>query len=82
MPGYARVSNYLDPGERDYVLERMHALYAAEVSMTDRWLGELLGRLHELELEDETVILLVADHGIFLGERGWTGKISVASIPS
>jgi arylsulfatase A-like enzyme len=81
MPGYARVSNYLDPGERDYVLERMHALYAAEVSMTDRWLGELLGRLHELELQNETVILLVADHGIFLGERGWTGKISTALYP-
>ena len=81
MPGYARVSDYLDPGERDYVLGRMHALYAAEVSMTDRWIGELLGRLHELELEDETVILLVADHGIFLGERGWTGKISVALYP-
>jgi arylsulfatase A-like enzyme len=81
MPGYARVSNYLEPGERDYVLERMHALYAAEVSMTDRWIGELLGRLQELELENDTVILLVADHGIFLGERGWTGKISVALYP-
>jgi arylsulfatase A-like enzyme len=81
MPGYAHVEDWLDPSERDYVIERMHALYAAEVTMTDRWIGELLGRLHELELERETVILLVADHGIFLGERGWTGKISVALYP-
>ena len=81
MPGYAHVEDWLDPGERDYVIERMHALYAAEVTMTDRWIGELLERLQELELERETVILLVADHGIFLGERGWTGKISVALYP-
>ena len=81
MPGYAHVEDWLDPGERDYVIERMHALYAAEVTMTDRWIGELLGRLQELELERETVILLVADHGIFLGERGWTGKISIALYP-
>ena len=45
--------------------------------MTD-WIGVLLERLHELRLERETIIVLVSDHGIFLGERGWTGKISVA----
>jgi arylsulfatase A-like enzyme len=49
--------------------------------MTDRWLGVLLERLHDLRLERETVIVLVADHGIFLGERGWTGKISIALHP-
>ena len=51
------------------------------VTMTDRWLGVFLERLHELGLERDTVIVLVADHGIQLGEHGWTGKISVALHP-
>ena len=50
--------------------------------MTDRWLGVLFDRLHELNLENRTVVALVADHGILLGEHGWTGKISTALHPA
>jgi arylsulfatase A-like enzyme len=78
---YGRVRNWLREDQAGPVLERLRALYAAEVTMTDRWLGVLLERLHELGLERETVMVLVADHGIFLGERGWTGKISIALHP-
>ena len=63
-------------------MRRLRELYAAEVTMTDRWLGVLLDRLHELNLERETVIGLVSDHGILLGEHGWTGKISTALHPA
>jgi arylsulfatase A-like enzyme len=59
----------------------MRDLYAAEVTMTDWWLGHLIDRLHELNLERETVIALVADHGIALGEHGWTGKVQTALYP-
>ncbi len=59
----------------------MRDLYAAEVTMTDHWLGMLVDRLHELNLERETVIVLVGDHGILLGEHGWTGKISDRPLP-
>ena len=44
--------------------------------MTDRWLGVFLDRLHDLRLDRETAIVLVADHGFLLGEYGFTGKIS------
>ena len=81
MPRYGRVSNWLAPDEAPRVLKRLRALYAAEVTMTDRWIGVLLDRLHELRLDRETIVVLAADHGIFLGERGWTGKISVALHP-
>jgi arylsulfatase A-like enzyme len=60
----------------------MHQLYAAEVTMTDYWLGNLIHRLHELNLERETVMALVGDHGISLGEHGWTGKVQTALYPS
>src|ERR687893_1909832 len=82
MPRYSRTSNWLAPGEQAPVLRRLRDLYAAEITMTDRWLGVLLDRLHALGLADDTVIVLVSDHGILLGEHGWTGKISVALHPA
>ena len=61
---------------------RIRDLYSAEVTMTDLWLGRLLDRLHGKDLERETVILLVSDHGVLLGEHGWTGKVQVALYPA
>ena len=73
---YMRVEDYLPPGRRDHVLRQMRDVYAAEVTMTDRWLGVLLERLRDLSLERETIVVLVSDHGYLLGEYGWTGKIA------
>jgi arylsulfatase A-like enzyme len=81
MLRYGKVSNWLGPGERSAVLGRIRDLYAAEVTMTDLWLGRLLDRLHDLDLERETVIVLVSDHGILLGEHGWTGKVQPGLYP-
>jgi len=55
-------------------LERMRALYAGEVTMTDRWLGEFLNRMEDLKLLDDTLLVVLSDHGHLLGERGLTGK--------
>ena len=80
-PHYGRAEDWLNDDELPIVLERMRALYAAEVTMTDRWLGLLIERLHDLRLDSETVVALVSDHGILFGERGWTGKISTQLHP-
>ena len=72
-PYYAPVSRYLS-GADLVLVDRMKALYAAEVTMTDRWLGVFMDRLHELGLEDDTIIVLAADHGFLVGEHGLTGK--------
>ena len=82
MPRYGKASGWLHPVERGPVERRMRALYSAEVSMTDHYLGALLDRLHVLGLERETAIVLVADHGILLGEHGWTGKVQTALYPA
>jgi arylsulfatase A-like enzyme len=66
---------YLPEGQRELMLERMRALYAAEVTLTDRWLGVFMDRLHDLRLDEETIVVLVSDHGFFLGEHGLTGKL-------
>ena len=49
--------------------------------MTDHWIGRCSTGSTSLDLEGDTVIVLVGDHGILLGERGWTGKISTALHP-
>jgi arylsulfatase A-like enzyme len=56
------------------LLRRMRQLYAAEVTMVDVWLGRFLDRLENLGLAGKTLVVLVSDHGVLLGERGWVGK--------
>jgi arylsulfatase A-like enzyme len=42
--------------------------------MVDLWLGRFLDRLENLGLAENTLLILVSDHGVLLGERGWVGK--------
>ena len=55
-------------------LERMRALYAGEVTMTDRWLGHFLEKMDGLGLFENTLLILLSDHGVAHGERGIVGK--------
>ena len=64
------------------VLGRMRDLYAAEVTMTDYWLGHLIDRLHDLNLERETVIALVADHGISSASTAGPARSRPRSTPA
>jgi arylsulfatase A-like enzyme len=65
-------------GSSDYLterqLKRMRARYAGEVTMMDRWLGRLLEKIEELNLFENTLLMLLADHGHALGEHGYVGK--------
>lgn len=76
MIRYNPVTNYLTDREADVLIPRMKALYAAEVTMTDYWLGVFLDRLADRQLDRDTMFVLVADHGVFLGEHNFTGKSS------
>jgi arylsulfatase A-like enzyme len=65
-------------GKDDYLtgrqLLRMRNLYAAEVTMADHWLGNFLERAHDLGVMENTLLILLSDHGHALGEHGYTGK--------
>lgn len=78
-----------DPhSRRHYLLTRMdeydmtderirmarHAYYGM-VSYFDDKVGELLGALEDTGLRDDTVVILTADHGEMLGERGMWYKM-------
>jgi arylsulfatase A-like enzyme len=78
---YLRTSDWLGKRRAAPVLDRARDLYAAEITMTDHWLGVFLERLRWLGLEGNTAIALVSDHGLLLGEHGWTGKIAAMLHP-
>jgi arylsulfatase A-like enzyme len=56
------------------ILRRMRQLYAAEITLVDTWLGHFLDRLANLGLIGNTLVVLISDHGVLLGEYGWVGK--------
>jgi arylsulfatase A-like enzyme len=74
-PGTARYTRWENYLERDE-LRQMRAVYSAALTITDKWLGEFLDSFEEMGLADNTAIVFVSDHGILLGDRGWTGKIA------
>jgi arylsulfatase A-like enzyme len=70
------VPNYSDASwisERE--LERMRNLYSAEVTMTDRWLGNFLEKVDSLGFMENTLLMVISDHGVGLGEHGIVGKL-------
>ena len=50
--------------------------YLGNVSYVDDWTARLVDALDELGLGDDTVVVLLADHGDMLGERGLWYKMS------
>ena len=62
---------------KPHELERLRARYAAEVTLTDRWVGHLLRHIEYLGLFENTVVMLTSDHGMYLGEHRRMGKHTV-----
>jgi arylsulfatase A-like enzyme len=69
-PRYDRWDGFMTEPE----LQHCRKLYAGEVSLVDRWIGFLLERTEDLGVLDETVVMITADHGFYLGEHGYIGK--------
>ena len=58
--------------EGSYTEEELHhirMLFAEKTTMTDKWIGVLLGRLKEMGLYDNTLIVWLSDHGEPLGHK-------------
>ncbi len=57
-------------------VRRARRAYLGNVSYVDDWTGRLVATLASLGLADDTVVLLLADHGDMLGERGLWYKMN------
>ncbi len=69
---------YPEAGPSDYLTERelrrIRDLYAGEVTFTDEWFGKFMQRMEDLSLLEDTLLFVFSDHGVGLGEHGYTGK--------
>jgi arylsulfatase A-like enzyme len=68
-PAYAKVSQ--PPDE----VQHLRNQYAALMTMCDRNLGRVLDVFDELNLWDDTMLIVWTDHGFLLSEHDWWGKI-------
>lgn len=48
-------------------------LYSAQLAFVDNFIGNLFDKLKNLNIYDETLIIIVSDHGESLGEGGYVG---------
>jgi arylsulfatase A-like enzyme len=60
----------LDPREATQI----RAQYGGKLTMIDAWLGRVLDAMDEAKLWGSTLLILVTDHGHYLGEHGAWGK--------
>jgi choline-sulfatase len=60
----------------DEQTRRARRAYYGNVSYCDDWAGRLIGTLESLGLADDTVVMVLADHGDMLGERGLWYKMN------
>lgn len=55
-------------------LKQMRALYAGELTMVDHWFGRFLKKADQLNLWEDTLMVVSTDHGFYLGEHHLVGK--------
>ncbi len=68
-PEYGR-STYMTDEERKH----LRALYAGNVTLTDRWIGRILDLVERLGLSKNTLIIWASDHGHLFGDHDLQGK--------
>ncbi len=69
---YGHASDY-NPDE----LKNLWAHYAAETELVDRHIGRIFQKLDDLNLWQDTIVIVTSDHGTNLGEHDRTGKSNI-----
>lgn len=68
--GRLLMTEYADSAKIGYMI----ANYYAMITEVDAWIGKIIGKLDELKLRDNTLIIFVSDHGEMLGAHGMREK--------
>ncbi len=64
--------SYSDPEKIKYFISEYYAM----VKEVDDWVGEILDKLEELGLAENTLVVFTSDHGEMLGGHGLRGKFN------
>jgi len=59
--------------DRDELAKNI-AIYYAMISLMDKYIGQILDKLEELGLADNTLVVFTTDHGHFYGQHGLIAK--------
>ncbi len=79
LRGYSGFGHIGHPAQYSLTEEESRVLkhgYYASVSYVDALVGKLLDALEELELDDNTIVIIWGDHGWKLGEHNSWGKMT------
>ena len=71
VPDWPPYANVQEDGK---TVENMRKKYYALTEFCDRQLGRVLDKMDELNLWQDTMLIVNTDHGFFLAEHGWWGK--------
>ena len=74
-PGNYNFQTYTDRDRREF-----KRAYLACTTFVDAQVGKLLATMDRLELWDNTIVVLMGDHGYHLGEHSWWNKVTVFDI--
>ena len=76
-PNYTGIDYILGRPPKDATpeeIERVKALYFGEVTLVDKWLGVFLEKIDDLGLWDNTIVMILSDHGTELMDHVRFGK--------
>ena len=87
-PGYADVyfgdydgKDFITPGAAyesaeptEDELRRIEALYMGEATFVDKYVGKVFEKIEELNIRDDTLVVVLSDHGTQLRDQGRFGK--------
>lgn len=72
--GNKKTKDLLSRSNADNIVGEYAPYYFANVSAVDHFIGTVMTKLEELELDENTIVIFSADHGEMLGSHGKTGK--------
>jgi arylsulfatase A-like enzyme len=79
-PGY-KGKDFIMPGAgfeqgpmSEEEIERTKALYFGEVSFVDEWVGVLLDKINNSGFSEDTLVMILSDHGTQVYDKGSFGK--------
>lgn len=77
QPAYTDDLGYITEDE----LRCLRANYAGEVTLCDKWFGKFIEFLKNEDMYDDSLIILISDHGHSIGEHNLMGKIPFGLYP-
>ena len=72
IPNQSDFASFTDKERREF-----KRAYQACVSFTDAQIGKVFATMDRLKLWENTMVVLIGDHGYHLGEHEWWNKVTV-----